>query len=159
MLFKADLRQKILEGIKTQTRRPIKSGEWLKFDDQVIRNGRLKWQVGREYAVQYGRGKPMCWWRKDPLGYPIELTHEIVELKKDKYGDNWKSVIAANYEPFKIEILCIRREDVRDISDADVIAEGFNFRSEFMDVWESFYKDQCYEAWVLEFKVAELCSR
>ena len=57
----------ILQGDKTQTRRIVKAGERLLADhrdlpDEVLRRDatryeRLKWQVGRTYAVQPGRGK------------------------------------------------------------------------------------------------------
>ena len=62
MIF-AYTHDKVLSGKKTQTRRLVKPGEdgaqlrdgsyWAVWD----RNGRWKWEVGRTYAVQPGRGK------------------------------------------------------------------------------------------------------
>jgi hypothetical protein len=54
--------EKVLRDEKTQTRRIVKPGEtlWCRNDgaDYVADgNGRKKWQVGRTYAVQPGRGK------------------------------------------------------------------------------------------------------
>lgn len=50
---------------KWQTRRPVKPGEHaiMSLDDPtkifsvIGANGRLKWQVGKDYAIQPGRGK------------------------------------------------------------------------------------------------------
>jgi len=72
MLFRPELCEKILAGEKTETRRVVKPNERLvkrrrlsQYDclpDEVVATdetgfGRLKWQVGRRYAVQPGRGK------------------------------------------------------------------------------------------------------
>lgn len=48
----------VLTGEKTQTRRLVGSDHWGIEGQQVITNGRLKWQVGKDYAVQPGRSKP-----------------------------------------------------------------------------------------------------
>jgi hypothetical protein len=55
----------IMQGDKTQTRRVVRPHEYLvawgpgpKHAPCVIHQNRLKWQVGRTYAVQTGRGKP-----------------------------------------------------------------------------------------------------
>lgn len=53
----------VLSGQKTQTRRLVKLGETLitdslLFGDRILMgSGYCKWQVGRTYAVQPGRGK------------------------------------------------------------------------------------------------------
>jgi len=51
----------VLEGRKTQTRRVAKDGDELRYWDAytpyVYSRGRRKWQVGRTYAIQPGRGK------------------------------------------------------------------------------------------------------
>lgn len=62
MLFKQTLAEKIINGQKTQTRRLCKDGEnWRKASDDGIatvfdKDGRIKWQVGRDYAIQTKRG-------------------------------------------------------------------------------------------------------
>jgi len=52
--------EKVKAGQKVVTRRPVKSGDRFEFEGvniiRVIRDGRLLWEVGKEYAVQPGRG-------------------------------------------------------------------------------------------------------
>ena len=61
MIFKQY--QQVLDGTKTQTRRPVKEGdEGVELQGSIAavfahRGSKLKWQVGRTYAVQPGRGK------------------------------------------------------------------------------------------------------
>lgn len=106
--------QKVLSGEKTQTRRlaaPKPDGtslagcEMISFPmgrKSVTRGSRddmrwnTKWQVGKTYAVQPGRGK---------------------------------KAIA------RIRITDIRREDVREISDQDIWAEGFKDYVDFWSTW------------------------
>ena len=75
MIFKPELAQKILSGEKTQTRRLVKDSEkcldgitvsktWVHkiigaapTDHRAWIPYHLKWQVGRDYAIQPGRGK------------------------------------------------------------------------------------------------------
>jgi hypothetical protein len=50
--------QLILDNEKTETRRLINPGEKLLDNPRCVEvNGRAKWQVGRSYAIQPGRGK------------------------------------------------------------------------------------------------------
>jgi hypothetical protein len=64
MQFKPELIEKILVGEKTQTRRPVKDGDWAVHSlppltiTQVRNSKRCKWRVGRTYAICPGRGKP-----------------------------------------------------------------------------------------------------
>lgn len=103
MLFIHTL-DKVLSGEKTQTRRIVKPGDELFIDyidpTAVMRRGqsayRTIFEVGKDYAVQPGRGK--------------------------------KAVA-------RIRLLSIRREDAREISDADVKAEGFKTASDFFITW------------------------
>ena len=50
---------KVLSGDKTMTRRVVRNGERLSDDGLAVLypNGRVKWKVGRTYAVQPARGK------------------------------------------------------------------------------------------------------
>jgi len=54
--------QGVLDGHKTQTRRPKLEGEFLVVRDGVKvvlgQSGRGKWRVGGSYAIQPGRGRP-----------------------------------------------------------------------------------------------------
>lgn len=115
--FKSDLVKKILAGEKTQTRRPVKTGDFLgrrytaAFDvsrDKAYTvavhtaKGIVKWQEGKSYSIQPGRGKK-------GVGH--------------------------------FEVTQIRYEDVREISLADAKAEGFESEVDFLAVWCSFYDD------------------
>lgn len=73
MLFKPDLVEKILSGHKTQTRRVVKQNEdgvkvmhgeiqyvmqtTVIGDPPIDYRDRIKWQRGKTYAIQPGRGK------------------------------------------------------------------------------------------------------
>ena len=129
MIFTPEHVRLIVEGLKTQTRRVVKSGEELRqwdvdtpmvyyVDDgwcghegpgPACYPGRVKWVVGRTYAVQPGRGKPAV---------------------------------------ARIRITEIRREKLMNISHADAQAEGYEGiyisdalpyadYTNFMDAWNA----------------------
>lgn len=126
MIFQATYQQ-VLDGTKTQTRRPVKPGDKaepfirgsLPDRDRIYRvrdaSGRIKYEVGKTYAIQPGRGKKA-----------IGRTLPIRE---------------------------IRRERVQDISDRDLRAEGMGtdyrdgegylhilgYFEMFKRTWESLY--------------------
>lgn len=184
MLFKEELALKIVLEVKTQTRRPIKAGEELvgKFGIKtVLSNGRIKWQVGREYSVQYGRGLPTRLWNQ---GHQYLLPyHMYPEREFDAMNDDGRHWIGdEDFYPLKIRILDILFEDVRNISEDDAIAEGFEHaentaRWGFLETWASFYDKpffkllqssemlrqyeidarpyNLYQAWVLKFEMVK----
>ncbi len=47
----------VLSNEKTQTRRIVKAGEYLLNGMVMTADGRIKWRVGYDYAVQRGRGQ------------------------------------------------------------------------------------------------------
>jgi hypothetical protein len=108
MIFR-DTWKLILEGKKTQTRRPVKLGESLHPADRMTGHKsvdeqpswvwdarrRMKWQVGRTYAVQ------------------TERTGKGI---------------------FRIKITKIRQEALQSISGEDAIAEGFSGEHEVYTV-------------------------
>lgn len=61
----------VLAGEKTQTRRVVKDGDTPVYEGDdlvaVMQNGRLKWRVGKTYAVQPGRNEASV--------ARIEVTH------------------------------------------------------------------------------------
>ena len=146
----------IVNGTKTQTRRICKLGEYdlvapeekdYMFLDRegnpcifhlatetrritAVRdaNKRLKWEVGRDYAVSPGRGKAGVWWkpdtdewrsRDDGGGHPY-----YDEWCNDEDGNTEKTLRENGYTPLRIRLLEIRREPLQNISEADATAEG-----------------------------------
>lgn len=105
----------IISGQKTQTRRLVKSGERLNMaslQNMVqTKTGRLKWQVGRDYAVQPGRGKPGVWWNSTTREWD-----EYAPMSRDGVADHWDSL--------RIRITDIRQKALHDIGEADARAEG-----------------------------------
>ena len=187
--------EKVLSGEKTQTRRIVKPapagfvriGETSVYDqldagfiavdenDEVI-------AVPRILTVHYQHGG---WLNGDVCVEPDaqeQVKYEVGRKYAVQPGRGQKAVA-------RIQITDIRREDVRDISDADVKAEGFADKKEFLLVWASmhdkaFFKDYSsfylgtaglaeeqwyerkyqgvfsrtthfYDAWVLEFKLVK----
>lgn len=130
--------QAVLEGRKSQTRRLVKSGEWLSetvipedcytHKTVVSISGRVKWTVCNDfgqypngiYAVQPGRGKKQ-------VG--------------------------------RIRITGIRQERVQDITGPDAYAEGCTSISDFVSLWNDVHstKDTQWRGnplvWVLEFEL------
>jgi hypothetical protein len=83
---------------------------------------RIKWEVGRTYAVQPGRGKPGAWWHPETRGWAIPYT-----TKKYKFGGPQRlrrEMEADGWQPLRIRIMAIRAERLQDISEADAVAEG-----------------------------------
>jgi len=143
--------QQVLDGTKTQTRRPTKGADYTWTDvaasfatgSPVIRevcgisdSGRhyLKWSIGKTYAVQPGRGKK---------------------------------------SEGRVRIKTIRRERLGDISLEDIFAEGVAYqvppseewlmvpdigvaRQLYAELWErcggNWEQDQNEDVWVLEFE-------
>lgn len=190
MIFKDELIRKIVRGEKIQTRRPVKANEVLSGDGETVftriaGNFRRKIEVGRDYAVVSGRGKPVVYWRFVRRG-ELFTEHEIVPFEQykkleDQHGKTtvgWYLQLHG-YKPLRILVTGIRREDVRNISLDDAMAEGFDTRNEFWDVWCGFYDapglkiiaahkphnvivqagllqerpDELYQAWAYTFEV------
>jgi len=130
MFFTPEHISKIISGAKTQTRRIVKPGEILhggpftvdgtKFYETpravytgAIPHERLKWMVGRDYAVSPGRGKPGVWW------YPATRTWVHPSDDQRATGPGYAGSL-----PLRIRLLAIRQEALQDISEEDVLAEG-----------------------------------
>ena len=152
MQFKKYLVDKIILGEKTETRRPIKLLERLVMRDGLktvlTASGRIKMQVGRDYAITYGRGKPCRWWhpeRCELLAYEIFQDSEDDWLDVDGYG--------------KLHITCtdISVEDVRYISPEDSVAEGFEDQIGFWKVWCGFYDKPAFKH--VEFETVDKMSQ
>jgi hypothetical protein len=126
MQFKPAMIEAIKAGRKTQTRRPVKPGDFQLWDRSTLLagarvitvcdvKGRIRWRVGGRYSVCPGRGK-------DRVGL-IQLTG-------------------------------IRSDGIGQISERDALAEGFESREAFLAAWKALYPKGNLESnvWVLEFK-------
>jgi len=151
MIFQAT-HQQVLDGTKTQTRRPIKTRPIIHYeyalDSKGLPNGlgepidavyfpncRLKWQVGKAYAVQPGRGKKA-------VGR-IRITKIRRErLQEIKPFDCRAEMGVSNDDPKRFAIYLLPR---------------------FIKLWNSLYRkpyrwEDNPEVWVLEFERVETCD-
>lgn len=138
LIFKPVLIEKIYEELKNQTRRPEKPGDYATYADgggilAVYRNGRRQWEVGRDYAIVPGRGKHAVYARLRMDG--------AWEWQETQPGGNG----GQQWRPGRIRITRIRREDVRDISHEDAVAEGFSSKYGFLYTWCDFYDPKMVE--------------
>jgi len=137
MNFNVEFVEKILSGEKTQTRRLVKEGEYeinlfpSNKIGQVIKARKnnvkkysgVKWQIGKDYAVQSGRGKKGLWYcPKCKLNYEDNAfncgctPHPYI-----------KSI------PLRVVIKNIRKERLLDISEEDAKREGYRNKDDFVD--------------------------
>lgn len=134
ILFSAPMVRAILAGTKTQTRRVVKPRDLAWMDEhQGLR------EPCNAERCPYGRPgqrlwvRESHWWFKDEPDhscgyYPPKLTREDVEYRAD--GDDgrkaWRPSIHMPRWASRItlEITGVRVERLRDISEADAIAEG-----------------------------------
>ena len=135
MLFKPEMIDAIVAGKKTQTRRIVRPGEYqrylpsLTFANQAVIAQRgiaghfTKWEVGRSYAVQPGRGKPGAWWKPKVSCLALPDTWLKNTAGLDYRPDNLGGSIKG-WQPLRIRITAIRREHVGLVSRADAQAEG-----------------------------------
>lgn len=133
-IFRPDSIDAIVSGNKAMTRRIVKPGEfavetkypngvyvprlvigevkkWYPVD--IPDTARLKWQVGRDYAVSPGRGKPGVWWQPSVQEWCYQTSMHR------RMGAGY-----CGYFPLRIRITAIRQERLQDISYDDARAEG-----------------------------------
>jgi hypothetical protein len=106
MIFQATW-QAVLDGSKSETRRIVKPGEWLSDESALgvpvavykkpIPYERLKWQVGRTYAIQPGRGQKAVG-RIRLLNIRQERLQDITELEAKAEG------VKPYFYPVKISV-------------------------------------------------------
>lgn len=145
----------IATGEKTQTRRLIKpeqqyAGALPHFIPYVYTGiSRKVYEIGKIYSVQPARTKPGIWWKAAQYAdekpcihyahttwsdsalaapYPATVWYLAQHTPighADGKPDPEKYLRNEGYQPLHIRITNIRKEDVRNISPADAIAEGF----------------------------------
>ena len=191
----------VIAGKKTQTRRLYKSTHGHVFEDPRIGEyecvycrksdggTRFIYEVGKTYAVQPGRTLPTLFYKQFRGVEGVSFAHEVTarvgdtcvtdySLAVDQFSNDWQQrLIDIGYTPARIKITGIRREDVRQISHADVLAEGFDTFSDFFETWVKMHDKKAlpdfekaddlsmtdsflatrpahlYQAWVLDFEL------
>lgn len=146
MIFMHESVAQAQAGRKTNTRRPRQPAETYDSDEQgnIIRvrtaKGRIKWEVGRTYAVCPGRGVKQVA-RIRLTGIRCERVCDITDADVLAEGLRWDG----------------RRErwvyGTRILEDEDSFPTGS--AAAYLHLWESIYpKSDCTElVWVLEFEV------
>jgi len=171
MLFKPEMIKQILAGKKTMTRRMVKVNEGLNKTGFVYQTYerlegikiRVKWMLGRKYAVCPGRGKPQVWY----CPYCKKIAF------KNSSGFMVTTCLCYTEEtPLFIKLVSIRKEKLLDITEEDAKKEGFkdtqsedvdlSAKQNFLDTFQKINKLRTGEfgtltedpdVWVLEVKV------
>lgn len=181
ILFSGEMVRAILEGRKTQTRRPLTR---LKGYRSIT-----EFQASDTAGYDYTFRRPdLCWcdYRIDELlglcpfgqsGDQLWVRETFTEAQKGGYlfkadGTNKQLGVWWGWKPsihmprrasrIKLEITGVRVERIRDISCEDAIAEGMNpqdsefpVRMMFEDLWHESYPDSWTLndwVWVIEFR-------
>lgn len=182
MLFSGHLVRAILEGRKTQTRRPINgipSGSSPESQPATYAPLRVD-RKGEEYPAAdqfgiWGDGwdvKAPCapgdtiWVRETWRPAATNDGHECFAYAADRSyrcGKPYPGVdCVAKWKPsihrprraarIFLEVVSVRAECIAAISDSDAIAEGFKDSSEFTSAWAGIYGSCEGWCWVIEFK-------
>lgn len=156
----------ILQGRKTQTRRLVKPGEEIGWRNSSVfvctPAGRMKWAVGRTYAVVPKRGEPAIWWQQTADGLACQQPGK-------NSGEHADELETAGYQQMRIRILGIRKERLQALSEGDAIAEGwrppepggefedpvewYKFLWDFINNRAGVRWDDDPEVWVLTFEL------
>lgn len=175
MIFKGDLVRAILEGRKTQTRRPItpqpelttRSG--FSWKDRLYGAGSNDGETNRNFAhVKCPHGKPgdRIWVREtfsivpdhdEPAGCSAVL---YAADGQGPYG-KWRPSIhmPREYSRITLEITDVRVERLNSISEKDAQAEGMTDSMPILELsrlWNRIYPGNYWQSnpwvWVIEFK-------
>ena len=165
--------QKSIAGNKTQTRRLDYDGEYPIYCEaapfQIVavrgRHGRLKWEVGRKYALGTSRGRPPLYWTQGRKGrWQAVEVDEIWNdcAKTEKFLSDGKvhphTWMANNgFAPVHFVLLAIRHQRLQDITEEDAKAEGCNSVLGYSWLWDSINKKP-YD-WAANPKVWSLTYR
>lgn len=154
ILFSAPMVRAILDGKKTMTRRIYKTCFYT-------------WQVGDRIWVKEtyliaqddSINTKIIYAATDPNLLGIGFSYSVKCSSKTQLP-LWRPSIfmPRNYSRILLEITDIKREALRDISEADAKREGFDSRQEFLDYFEEInpeMKRQNPEVVAIGFKVLE----
>ena len=189
----------ILSGKKTQTRRLVKEGDCADFNftKNIVRVGkkdytkppneyedepfRTKWQVGRDYAVQSGRGKAGLWYCPKCKGTVLK-TGSDPDLRDYYFNEKRRqremaerggmskrhcALCEHSMNSLRIVLTSIRKEKLLDVSEEDAKKEGFKTKGNFVKAFQTinlqaikkkkikYLGDWNPEVWVLDFSVVK----
>jgi len=160
MIFSEKSVEDILNNKKQQTRRLVKEGENYNYVPTQLgkesritgvttgENNKVKWEVGRDYAVQLKRGGKGLWYCpkcKVFCGYTETVEHKIGCYNSMK--------------PLRVVVTGIRKERLLDISPSSSKKEGYENISDFLLNFRKLngevknIKDINPWCWVLNLKV------
>lgn len=159
-IYPRSVAEMILDGTKCQTRRLVKESEGfvLTTDKKSLKEynegreisnpnpktwnevwtakGRIKWQVGRDYAVQLGRGKPVEWYCYQGNKIEKAVAESQRKSKSLTIIDCGKEKL--HYmKPLRIKITGIRKESLCDFYEKDRVDE---LKKEGFDSWQDYFK-------------------
>ena len=172
MIFNTEMVKAILEGRKTQTRRPVKpqpSGEFCRYDLYI--KGQALWSSGDVRHSPFGIPGDRIyvretWCKMKTASRPEDnRIHYLASAGKNNFL--WRPSIHMPREAARLflEITDVRVERVRDISEEDAIAEGMKslgftegnpHKALYAQLYESIYGPDSWEkdwVWVYKFKV------
>lgn len=185
--------QQIEDGIKTLTSRPVRQGDvfraaWQNLPDAVLSNGRVKWEVGGVAGIKPGRILPVClvdcagkvvtdlraeWLRfygfRDSAADSVsakQMRDDLLQIGVPELPD---------YRMQRVQVLALKRYDVRDMTQDEALAEGFADVQSYLEWWTQTYDPETRQqiAWFdgvpsdseIEYELtgetrpAHLCSR
>jgi hypothetical protein len=169
IIFNTEMVKAILEGRKTQTRRPIKNTGFYAIDKRYHSNTEKEIESLIKTKSPYQINDILCvreTWLDTlkagngsftEIGYTIykadspwhwdakDTQHdEEVHIVDDDYNGNWKPSIhmPKDYARLFLKVTGVRVERVDSITEEDAIKEGFDNKNEFIQIWDTCYFDK-----------------
>lgn len=182
IIFNTEMVKAILEGRKTQTRRPIKpQPEYLEYGSIYSNKAEYRWSFkdhdfsNIESIIPFaplGKLGDFLWVREtfsdqsSPIGKDKFIVYKATEVEPDLFEGMWTPSIHMPRWASRItlEITDVRVEHVQDIDETDADCEGVEklecdtYTESFKKLWDSIYNnwDDNPWVWVYEFKIKEL---
>lgn len=168
--FSGDMVRAILDGRKTETRRPVKPKKHMMWE-----KGKPWWSV---VACPYGRPGDILWVRETWAHHPCGGTLCLPPGEGHAWGNPiYRATFGAGIKPvcegftpwrpsihmprwacrLVLEVVSVRVERLREITEEGARAEGFENRAAFLSAYRAMYKLVPYAnpwVWVVGFKTA-----
>lgn len=173
ILFSGEMVRAILAGRKTQTRRTLKIQPYENGVALINQNHDAFITAGPDYGCKnpYGHPGDRLWVKETFMPDPYvgqNFIYRATEPDPDRYnGHKWKPSIFCTRKASRLtlEIVAVRVERLRQISEADALAEGVTSAAwsaveSYFTLWESINgKTHSWESnpwvWVIEFRKLE----